>query len=54
MARQVDSDIGEEALRRCLGMSLLEEIWAASPADLGDEEALDLANRELQEFRAGC
>jgi len=49
----VDSDIGEGALRCYLGMSALEEIWAASPGDLGDEEALDLANRELHEFRAG-
>jgi hypothetical protein len=48
-----DSDVVEEALRRYLGLTVLEEIWSASPGDLGDEEALDLANRELHDFRLG-
>ena len=48
-----DSEIVEEALRSYLGISVLEEIWAASPADLSDDEALELANRELHDMRAG-
>ncbi len=48
-----DSDVVEEALRHYLGISVLEEIWASSPGDLSEEEALDLANRELHELRAG-
>jgi len=36
-----DSDVIEEALRRDLGLDLLERIWES--ADLDEEEALDLA-----------
>lgn len=36
-----DSEVIEEALRRDLGLDLLERIWAK--ADLGEEEATALA-----------
>ena len=36
-----DSDVIEEALRRDLGLELLDRIWAK--ADMGDDEALALA-----------
>lgn len=36
-----DSDVIEEALRRDLGLELLERIWAK--ADLDEDEALTLA-----------
>jgi Ribbon-helix-helix protein, copG family len=36
-----DSEVIEEALRRDLGFDLLERLWKR--ADLGDEEALELA-----------
>jgi len=48
-----DSDVVEDALRRYLGINVLEEIWSASPADLTGDEALALANRELHQARAG-
>lgn len=48
-----DSDIVEEALRSYLGINVLEEIWASSPAGVTNEEALDLANREVHDQRAG-
>jgi predicted CopG family antitoxin len=35
-----DSDVIEEALRRELGLELLERLWAS--ADLDDDQALDL------------
>lgn len=38
---RADSDIVEEALRKMLGLDLLERIWAG--ADLGDDQAMDLA-----------
>ena len=36
-----DSDIIEEALRRDLGLDLLDRLWAAN--DLGEAEAMGLA-----------
>lgn len=42
---QRDSEVIEEALRRELGLDLLDELWAG--AELDDDEALDLA-REAQ------
>jgi hypothetical protein len=36
-----DSDVIEEALRRDLGLELLERVWAK--AEMGEEDALDLA-----------
>ena len=43
-----DSDVIEEALRRDLGLELLERIWAK--ADLGDQ-ALNLAVEEQHKTR---
>ena len=39
----------EEALRRDLGLELLERIWAK--ADLGEDEALSLAVKEQHTAR---
>jgi Ribbon-helix-helix protein, copG family len=36
-----DSDVIEEALRRDLGLDLLERVWES--ASLGENEAIDLA-----------
>jgi hypothetical protein len=36
-----DSDVIEEALRRDLGLDLLERVWES--ADLGEDEAIELA-----------
>jgi hypothetical protein len=36
-----DSDVIEEALRRDLGLDLLDRVWES--ADLDEDEALDLA-----------
>jgi predicted transcriptional regulator len=36
-----DSDVVEEALRRYLGLALLDQVWVRD--DLGEEEALQLA-----------
>jgi hypothetical protein len=36
-----DSDVIEEALRRDLGLDLLERVWES--ADLGEGEAIELA-----------
>ena len=44
-----DSEVIEEALRRDLGLELLEQIWAK--ADLGEDEALSLAVEEQHEAR---
>jgi hypothetical protein len=48
-----DSDVVEDALRRYLGINVLEEIWSTSPGDLTGDEALALADRELHQARAG-
>ena len=45
-----DSDVIEEALRRDLGLDLLERLWAA--ADLEEDEALRLAVEAQHETRA--
>jgi Arc/MetJ-type ribon-helix-helix transcriptional regulator len=44
-----DSDVIEEALRRDLGLELLEQIWAK--ADLKEDEALSLAVEEQHKAR---
>ena len=44
-----DSEVIEEALRRDLGLELLERIWAK--ADLGEDEALSLAVKEQHTAR---
>jgi Ribbon-helix-helix protein, copG family len=44
-----DSDVIEEALRRDLGLELLEQIWAK--ADLEEQEALSLAVEEQHKAR---
>ena len=44
-----DSDVIEEALRRDLGLDLLERVWES--ADLGEDEALDLAVEAQHESR---
>jgi hypothetical protein len=44
-----DSDVIEEALRRDLGLDLLERVWAS--ADLDEDEALRLAVEAQHESR---
>ena len=44
-----DSDVIEEALRRDLGLDVLERAWAA--ADLSEDEALRLAVDEQHKAR---
>jgi hypothetical protein len=44
-----DSEVIEEALRRDLGLDLLERIWAS--ADLDEDEAMRLAVAAQQESR---
>lgn len=48
-----ESEIVEEALRRYLGLGVLEEIWAQSPGDLDANEALALAVAEQHAERDG-
>lgn len=45
-----DSEVIEEALRRDLGLDLLERLWAGS--DLGEDEAMTLAREAQQATRA--
>ena len=44
-----DSEVIEEALRRDLGLDLLERIWAS--AELEEDEAMRLAVEAQHEFR---
>jgi hypothetical protein len=44
-----DSDVIEEALRRDLGLDLLDRLWATN--DLGEDEALALANEAQHRTR---
>lgn len=44
-----DSDVIEEALRRDLGLDLLDRLWATN--DLGEDEALALANEAQHQTR---
>jgi hypothetical protein len=44
-----DSEVIEEALRRDLGLELLERIWAS--ADLGEDDAMRLAVEAQHEGR---
>jgi hypothetical protein len=45
-----DSDVIEEALRRDLGIDLLDRLWEAN--DLGEDEALALASEATHRTRA--
>lgn len=45
-----DSDVIEEALRRHLGLELLDHLWAAN--DLGEDEAMALAVEAQHRARA--
>jgi hypothetical protein len=44
-----DSEVIEDALRRDLGLDLMEGIWAR--ADLGEDEAMQLAVKTQHEAR---
>jgi hypothetical protein len=44
-----DSDVIEEALRRDLGLDLLERVWES--ADLDEDEALRVATEEQHKGR---
>ena len=44
-----DSEVLEAALRDYLGIDVLERVWRN--ADLGDDEALDIAYREIDAVR---
>jgi metal-responsive CopG/Arc/MetJ family transcriptional regulator len=44
-----DSEVIEEALRRDLGLDLMERLWANN--DLGEDEAMALAVEAQQETR---
>jgi hypothetical protein len=44
-----DSDVIEEALRRDLGLDLLERVWES--ADLDEDEALRVATEEQHKSR---
>ncbi len=46
-----DSEVIEDALRRELGLDLLERIWART--DLAESEATDLAVEAQHETRSG-
>lgn len=46
-----DSEVIEEALRRDLGLDLLERLWAKN--DLGENEAMALALEAQSASRAG-
>jgi Arc/MetJ-type ribon-helix-helix transcriptional regulator len=46
-----DSEVIEQALRRDLGLEVLERIWAQAENDLTEEEAMELANEALHETR---
>jgi hypothetical protein len=48
-----ESDVVEEAVRRYLGLEVLDRIWARDSEDLlAPDEALALAYSELRAFRA--
>lgn len=44
-----DSEVIEEALRRELGLDLLDRLWARN--DMGEDEAMELAVRAQHETR---
>jgi hypothetical protein len=46
-----DSEVIEESLRRDLGLSVFEEIWAKVKNPLSEEEAMKLAYSELRAMR---
>jgi len=46
-----DSEVIEEALRRDLGLDLLERVWARS--ELSEQEAMALADEAKHETRGG-
>jgi hypothetical protein len=48
-----ESEVVEEALRRYLGLEVVERVWARNAANAIDpDEALALAYAELKDFRA--
>jgi hypothetical protein len=47
---QADSEVIEEALRKLLGLDLLDRLWAK--ADLDEDEAMDLALEAQQATRS--
>jgi hypothetical protein len=47
-----DSEVIEESLRRDLGLSVFEEIWAKVKNPLSEEEAMKLAYSEIHAMRA--
>ncbi len=46
-----DSEVIEESLRRDLGLSVFEEIWAKVKDPLSEEEAMKLAYSEIHAMR---
>lgn len=44
-----DSEVFEEALRRYVGLDVLERVWARS--DLGEDEAMRIAVEEVHAMR---
>ena len=48
-----DSEVVEQALRRYLGLELLEQIWSQGPG-LDPDEALALATKEVRAQRRGA
>ncbi|MCP9487019.1 MAG: hypothetical protein MSC30_14295 [Gaiellaceae bacterium MAG52_C11] len=48
-----ESEVVEDALRRYLGLEVVDQVWARDAENaLDPEEALALAYAELQDFRA--
>ena len=48
-----ESEVVEDALRRYLGLEVVERVWARNGANaLDPDEALALAYAELRDFRA--
>jgi hypothetical protein len=45
-----DDDVIEEAVRRFVGLEVLDELWAHN--HLGEEEAMELAVSELRALRS--
>ncbi len=48
-----ESEVVEDALRRYLGLAVVDQVWARNATNsLDPDEALALARAELQNFRA--
>lgn len=48
-AGKKEYEVFEAALRAYLGLDVLEAVWARS--DLSEEQAMELANREIHQMR---